>query len=451
MSTNRRKFLKSATQLAAGFGLASMPHAGIAHNFLQEQRARSSFSANETIRVGLIGCNSMGWADLSSLLKHNGVECIGLCDVDSNVLNRRAAELEKKMGKKPQLYSDYRILLENKDLDAVIIGTPDHWHCLQMIHACEAGKDVYVEKPIANSIEECDLMVAAAKKYNRVVQVGQWQRSDPHWINALDYLRSGKLGKIRMAKTWACVNYGKDFPVKPDGPAPAGVDYTMWLGPAPKRPFNPNRFHGSFRYFWDYAGGLMTDWGVHMIDMVLAGMQVTLPHSVSVSGGKYGYPDSAAETPDTLQAVYDFGEFSMLWEQALGTGRGPYNRTPGNPGVAFVGNKGTLVIDRDTWEVLPEVESGKYLVEAMPVQTNRWNGLDHHTLNWLECIRSRKQPNCTIEMGRHSAINAQLGNIAYRTEAKVYWDKNRATIIKNPKAEQMAKARYSAPWKLPKV
>jgi predicted dehydrogenase len=450
MSTDRRKFLKSATQLAAGFGLASLPHAGIADNFLKEQRAKP-LSANETVRVALIGCNSMGWADLSSLLKHNGVECIGLCDVDSNVLNRRAAELEKKSGKKPILYSDYRKLLENKDLDAVIIGTPDHWHCLMMIHACQAGKDVYVEKPIANSIEECNLMVAAAKRYNRIVQVGQWQRSDPHWINALDYLRSGKLGTIRTAKTWACVSYGRDFPVKPDGSAPAGVDYTMWLGPAPKRPFNPNRFHGSFRYFWDYAGGLMTDWGVHMIDMVLAGMNVTVADSVAVSGGKYGYPDSAAETPDTLQAVYDFGGFSMLWEQGLGTGRGPYNRTPGNPGVAFVGNNGTLVIDRDAWEVLPEVESGKYLVEAMPVQTNRWNGLDHHTLNWLECMGTRKQPNCTIEMGRNSAVNAQLGNIAYRSGAKVHWDKDRGTIIKNSKAEQMAKARYSDPWKLPKV
>jgi predicted dehydrogenase len=225
----------------------------------------------------------------------------------------------------------------------------------------------------------------------------------------------------------------------------------MWLGPAPHRPFNPNRFHGSFRYFWDYAGGLMTDWGVHMIDMVLAGMNVTLPNSVAVTGGKYGYPDSAAETPDTLQAVYDFGGFSMVWEQALGAGRGPYNRTAGNPGVAFVGNNGTLVIDRDTWEVLPEVENGKFLVEAIPVQTNRWSGLDHHTLNWLECIRSRKQPNCTIEMGRNSAINAQLGNIAYRSNTKVYWDKNKGTMINNPKAALMAKARYNTPWKLPKV
>ena len=342
MPLNRRKFLQNTTQLAAGIGLTTGPASLITHNFSKEARYSSAPFAKEIVQVGLIGCNNMGWADLNSLLKNNGVACAALCDVDSNVLNKRANELETKSGKKPILYTDYRKMLQNKDIDAVIIGTPDHWHCLQMIEACEAGKDVYVEKPIANSIEECNLMVAAAKKYNRIVQVGQWQRSDPHWIGALDYLRSGKLGKIRNAKTWAYVNYGKDFPVKPDAPVPAGVDYDMWLGPAPKRPFNPNRFHGSFRYFWDYAGGLMTDWGVHMIDMVLAGMNVSVAHSVSASGGKYGYPDSAAETPDTMQVIYDFGDFTMLWEQFLGTGRSPYNRTPGNPGVAFIGNKGTL-------------------------------------------------------------------------------------------------------------
>jgi predicted dehydrogenase len=442
MPTNRRRFLKDASGLAAGLSLAAIPGVNL---------AQRGVAANEKIRVALIGCNNMGWWDLNSLLKSNEVECIALCDVDTNVLNNRATELEKKSGKKPLLYTDYRKLLDNKDIDAVIIGTPDHWHCLQMVNACEAGKDVYVEKPIGNSIEECNLMVAAKNKYNKIVQVGQWQRSDPHWLNALDYLRSGKLGKIRTAKTWAFVNYGKNFSVKPDAAPPAGVDYDFWLGPAPKRPFNPNRFHGSFRYFWDYAGGLMTDWGVHMIDMVLAAMDLTLPDSVAATGGKYGYPDSAAETPDSLQVIFDYAGFSMLWEQSLGTGRGPFNRTPGNPGVAFTCNNGTLVIDRDSWEVVPEIENGKYLTEAMPLQSNRSNGLDHHTANWLECIKSRKQPNCTIEMGRNTAINAQLGNIAYRSGSKIYCDKNTGAITNDAKAYQFAKAKYRAPWKLPKV
>jgi predicted dehydrogenase len=199
MNTNRRKFLQSAGQFAGGLGLASIPGSNIASNLSLKMNEGKS-SPNDTVRIGVIGCNNMGWSDLTSILTHSGVECIALCDVDSNVLNRRAAELEKKTARKAALYGDYRKLLENKDVDAVIIGTPDHWHCLIMINACEAGKDVYVEKPISNTIEECNLMVAAKNRYNRVVQVGQWQRSDPHWISALDYLRSGKTGKNPYCK-----------------------------------------------------------------------------------------------------------------------------------------------------------------------------------------------------------------------------------------------------------
>jgi predicted dehydrogenase len=450
MNTSRRRFLQGAAKLAAGLGIVSIPGVSKASGFFRGVSPHK-YSANETVRLGVIGCHNMGWSDLTSILIHSGVECIALCDVDSNVLNIRAAELEKKTGKKAALYGDYRKLLDNKDIDAVIIGTPDHWHCLMMVEACEAGKDVYVEKPIANTIEECNLMVAAKNRYNKIVQVGQWQRSDPHWVSALDYLRSGKPGKIRSVKTWAYVNYGRNFPPKPDEPAPAGVDYDMWLGPAPKRPFNPNRFHGSFRYFWDYAGGLMTDWGVHMIDMVLSGLNVVAPVSAAATGGKYGYPDSAAETPDTMQVVYDFGNFSMLWEHSLGTGRTPYNREPGNPGVAFVGNNATLVIDRDRWDVYPETEEGKFLTEAIPTQVRRANGIDFHTLNFLECIKSRRQPACTIEMGRNAALNAQLGNIAYKLGNKVFWNEKKNAFINDPKADELAKARYNAPWKLPKV
>ncbi|WP_332369026.1 Gfo/Idh/MocA family protein [Spirosoma telluris] len=258
MNPSRRQFLQNSTQLAASASLTTLlPDEVIASPRL--------FSAADTVSVGLIGCNSMGWADLTSMLKNPGVRCIALCDVDQNVLNKRAADLAKlpsvqASGQKATLYSDFRKLLENKDIDAVIVGTPDHWHCLPTVYACQAGKDVYVEKPLANSIEECDLMVAAARKHKRITQVGQWQRSGPHWKNAIDYVRSGQIGTIRTVKTWAYMPYGKTFPVVANEPVPAGVDYEMWLGPAPKRPFNRNRFHGTFRYFWDYAGGLMTDW-----------------------------------------------------------------------------------------------------------------------------------------------------------------------------------------------
>jgi len=410
-------------------------------------------SAADTVSVALIGCNSMGWADLTSMLRHPGVRCVALCDVDQNVLTKRAAELEKLTSvslptQKAILYNDFRKLLDNKDVDAVIVGTPDHWHCLPTVYACQAGKDVYVEKPLANSIEECDLMVAAARKHQRIVQVGQWQRSSPHWKAALDYVQSGRLGTIRSVKTWAFMTYGKRFPVVADEPVPAGVDYEMWLGPSPKRPFNRNRFHGSFRYFWDYAGGLMTDWGAHMIDVALWGMRVTTPKSVVAMGGRFGFPDHAGETPDTMQALYDFGNFSLSWEQSLGTGRGPYDR---DHGVAFIGNLGTVVIDRGKWEVLPEVEGNQYLTPAMPAQRGDGKDLDRHTLNFIECIRSRQPPNCPAEVARHVAVNAQLGNMAYRLGQQVFWDDDKRTVTNNLKAGELVRAHYRSPWRLPTV
>lgn len=447
MPTSRRQFLQNSTQLAAGLGLTTaLPDEMVA------PRSRQA-SAADTISVALIGANSMGWADLTSMLKHPGVRCVALCDVDQNVLTRRAADLEKlpgapATGSKPMLYNDFRKVLDNKDIDAVIVGTPDHWHCLPTVMACQAGKDVYVEKPLANSIEECDRMVAAAQKHRRIVQVGQWQRSGTHWKTALDYVRSGKIGKVRSVKTWAFMTYGKEFPVLADEPVPAGVDYDMWLGPAPKRPFNRNRFHGSFRYFWDYAGGLMTDWGAHMIDVALWGMNVTTPRSVVALGGRFGFPDHAGETPDTMQVLYDFGTVPVLWEQSLGTGRGPYDR---DHGVAFIGNLGTVVIDRSKWEVLPEVEGGKYLTEAIPPQRGDGKDLDRHTLNFLDCIRSRQQPNASVEVGRNVAVNAQLGNIAHRTGQVVRWDDASRSITNDSKANDLAKAHYRSPWKLPVV
>src|SRR6478736_6597581 len=296
MKSNRRSFLKSSSYALAGVGLSTMiPWESLAN-------AKRLVGANGKINVGIIGVNGMGWTDLNAMLKVPEAQVIALCDVDENVLNFRKYELAKA-GIKTTTYIDYRKLLENKDVDVVIIGTPDHWHCLQMVEACQAGKDVYVEKPCGNSIMECNTMVNAQQKYNRVVQVGQWQRSQPHMVDALNYIKTGKLGKIRTVKAWAYQGWMKNLENKPDGPVPDGVHYDMWLGPATKRPFNPNRFHFNFRWFWDYAGGLMTDWGVHLVDYALLGMNAKDPISIVASGGKMAYPDDAAETPDTLATV----------------------------------------------------------------------------------------------------------------------------------------------------
>ncbi len=433
MEQSRRKFIRSASALVAGAGLSSViPSVASAYN---------PFAA-DVIRIGAIGVNGMGWSDLTAILKNPDVVCTALCDVDKNVLEKRVGELAAK-GITVKAYADYRQLLADKEVDAVIIGSPDHWHCLMMVEACQAGKDIYVEKPIGNSIQECRSMVAAQNRYGRVVQVGQWQRSQKHFREAIDFVQSGKLGKIRLVKVWAYFSWVTPIPSLPDENPPAGVDYDKWLGPAPKRPFNPNRFHFNFRWFWDYAGGLMTDWGVHLLDYALLGMKVDTPKSIMAAGGKFASPDSGAETPDTLTTVYEFGDFNIQWEQAVGIDNGPYGR---QHGVAFIGANGTLVLNRSGWEVIPE---GKRM-EAVPLQESQDKGLDLHASNFIDVVRSRKLEdlNAPVQVGSDIAVFAQMGNIAYRTGKKLYWDKERGEFD-DPEANKLIAKEYFNGYKLP--
>lgn len=405
---------------------------------------KKNLSANERINIGAIGIKGMGWSDLQSMLKVPEAQLVALCDVDENVLRERTAEVAKG-GIKTKSYGDYRKLLDNKDIDVVIIGTPDHWHCLQMVDACAAGKDVYVEKPIGNSMQECQIMVDAQKRYSRAVQVGQWQRSMPHFVDALNFVKSGKLGKIREVKSWAFMGWMKDIPVLPDKPVPAGVNYDAWLGPARKRPFNENRFHFNFRWFWDYAGGLMTDWGVHLVDYVLLGMDNPTPRRVFASGGKLAYPDGAHETPDTLTTVYEFDGFTMLWEHAQGISNGNYGR---DHGIAYIGNNGTLVLDRNGWEVMADEKR----MESIPLRPRTVSGLDLHTQNFIEVVKSRKfdQLNCTIAAGAHVANICQMGNLSFRTGLPVHWDEKTARF-KEEEANKLMLATYHNGYSLPKL
>jgi len=435
--TTRRVFIKNTAITTAALGLVPAMSGVLA-----------GCAPSDRINVGLIGCNGQGFADLVPFLDHKNVECLALCDIDENVLNRRAADVEKIRGKKPAfLYKDWRKLIDNKDINVVIVGTPDHWHCLQMIAACEAGKDVYCEKPLGRTIEECNLMVDAAKRYKRVVQVGQWQRSDPHWLDAVNFINSGKLGKIRLVRVFSYQGWCPSIPVLPDEPVPAGVDYDMWLGPATQRPFNRNRFHFTFRWFWDYAGGLMTDWGVHLLDYALFGMNVTTPKSVMAMGGKYGYPADACETPDSLQTIYEFDGFNVLWDHAIGINDGAYGR---NHGLGFVGENGTLVVDRSGWEVIPENVNGKMRMEAVPLARGTGKGLNNHVRNFLECIDKRNpDTNASVEIGAHIAKFSAIGNIAYRTGKKLVWDGSKFT--NDTEANNLLIPNYREPWKLPKV
>ncbi len=311
-------------------------------------------------------------------------------------------------------------MLEQKDVDAVIIGTPDHWHALIMIEACEAGKDVYVEKPVGNSIAECRAMVAAQKKTNRVVQVGQWQRSQQHFWDAVDFVYSGTLGNIRTVKVWCYQGWMKPAPVVPDSQPPAGVDYKMWLGPAPEKPFNASRFHFNFRWFWDYAGGLMTDWGVHLLDYALLGMKAPVPKTVVSLGGKFAYPELAQETPDTLTALYEFDNFNLVWDHAMGIDNGSYGR---DHGIAYIGNNATLVLDRGGWEVIEEKNSKNKI--SKPIARPSDNGLDKRWEKFISVVRSRKtdELNCPVEAGAHVATVAQMGNISFLSGQRIVWDK----------------------------
>lgn len=437
--TNRRNFIKNTTTAAVGLSLAATMPIPMS----------SCIGANEKLRCGVIGVNGMGFANLAAFLRQKNTECVALCDVDSNVLNKRAADAEKAQGFKPQLYTDYRKLLENKDVDVVIIGTPDHWHCLPMVEACQAGKDVYCEKPLGNSIEEINIMERAANKYKTVVQVGMWQRSDPHWRAAVDFVNSGKLGKIRTVRTWAYQGWMEPVPVQPDSEVPAGVDYDFWLGPAPKRPFNKNRFHFNFRWYYDYAGGLMTDWGVHIIDYGLFGMGDIPPKSVMSMGGKFAYPDDAAETPDTLQALYEFDGHTLLWDHGTGIDGGYYGR---NHGVGFVGNNGTLVVDRNGWEVIPERKNNADLIERVELQKGDGKGLDLHMQNFIEGVKDRNlNLNASIAIGANTARVAHLGNIALRTGRRLYWDKETSKFKNDDEANSYLVPKYRSPWVLPVV
>ncbi len=436
--TTRRTFIKRTTAATAAVGIAaSMP------------AAMSACSPDKLVRCGLIGAKGMGFSDLRAFLGQPNTECVAICDVDKRVLDARLADTEKLQGKKPKAYSDYRQLIADEEVDVVIIGTPDHWHCLPFVEACQAGKAIYCEKPLGNSIEEINLMEAAANKYNTVVQVGQWQRSDPHWRDAVEYVNSGKLGKIRTVRTWSYQGWMEPVPVKPDGEVPAGVDYDFWLGPAPKRPFNPNRFHFNFRWFWDYAGGLMTDWGVHIIDYGLYGMNAKAPKSVMAMGGKMAYPDDASETPDTLQALYEFDDFTMLWDHGTGIDGGYFGRTHG---VAFVGNNGTLVVDRIGWEVIPERKNKQDLIERVELQKGNGKGLELHMANFLEGVRSgNRNLNCSIEIAANTARVAHLGNIALQTGRRLYWDHENSRFVNDEEANQYLVPSYRSPWKLPQV
>lgn len=423
---SRREFLGASAANAAG-----MAAAGVVG---WTGAAGAKGSPNERLAVGVIGVRSQGKTLAAALAAFPDVEVAAICDVDEGLLPAAAREVEALQGHGPRLATDFRRLLDDASLQAVVIATPDHWHAPMTILACEAGKDVYVEKPVSHSLAEGPAMIAAARRHRRVVQSGLQQRSGEHFRSAVEYVRSGRLGSVHLAKAWT-VHQRKPIGFKKNVAVPAGVDYDLWLGPAPARPFNPNRFHYNWHWFWDYGTGELGNWGVHLLDVARWGLSVDLPAQVAAIGGKHHFHDDQ-QTPDTLLVNYAYPGKTISWEHRLWSPHGPEGRSAA---VAFCGDRGTLVVDRGGWKVYGQKES----VAAGPSDL-----LQPHLRNFIDCIRTRAVPACNLETGHVSSALCHLGNISYRLGRSVSVNAASGTIDDDATAAELARRDYRAPWGL---
>jgi len=403
--------------------------------------------ANEKVVLALIGGRNQGRGDALRAIKA-GAEIKTFCDLDQAILDQVNPELEKAQGKRPGTTREFRKVLDDKEVDGVIIAVPDHWHTHITLHACQAGKDIYIEKPLTHTIHEGHLVRDAVRKYKRLVQVGLQNRSAVHYISAIDYVRSGKLGKICLIHTWEC-QVRETIGRPPDSDPPPTVDYDVWLGPAPKRPFNPNRFHYNWRFFWDYCNTELGNQGVHMLDVALWGIQSlyglenSLPTHVSNNGGIY-WLDDAKEVPDTQIVTYDYGKFLLSWELRSFARHHPIDGE--REGIAFHGTDATLVVDHQGWKVFHK--DGK----VDPVVKREGPYIHgNHEKNFIECIKSRKEPNSLVETGRVATTVCHLGNISYRLGRDVRFDPKTETFGNDKAANAYLTKPYRKEYPLPKV
>jgi len=434
----RRKFLKKS---ALGAGATPLIAGAVSGPFIRALRAAEP-AASDKLRLGVVGCGGMGEGDLATFFQNPEVECPVICDVDDAHLAKVVGLCERLRNKKPETVKDFRRVLDRKDVDAVLIATPDHWHALPTVMACQAGKDVYVEKPLAKTIDEGRAMLEASRKHNRVVQMGSQWRSCKHIIAATEMIRSGKLGKVSLVRGWTYLDWLNPIGNPADCAPPEGVDYEMWLGPAPKRAFNPNRFHFNFRWFWDYAGGLMTDWGVHLINMMLMGMGPEPPKSAVSSGGKYVFDDNS-ETPDSQMTLYEFPSYMLMWEHKAGLNNGLNGRAWG---VEWNGTEGSIILNDEGWQLITERKAANLDSQKKP---GSGDPRPAHVRNFLDCVKTRNLPVLNLEVGHHVSTVAHLGNLAYRTGRKIVWDGKEEKIVGDPEADRLVGVEYRTPWKLP--
>jgi len=403
----------------------------------------SILGANDKIVLAVIGGRNRG-RDIALGSIRGGAEIKTVCDIDDAIIEKLSAEIAKEQGKAPTASKDFRAVLDDKEIDGVIIGTPDHWHAIQMILACQAGKDIYVEKPLSQTIEEGQLMRDAARKTGRVVQVGTQRRSGDHFKSAVQYVASGKIGKVCVIKAWMC-QVRKSLGNPPDGQVPDGVDYDSWLGPAPRRPFNPNRFHYNWRFFWDYGNSELGNQGVHMLDVAMwaiqemRGVENSLPRRVGGHAAIY-WLDDAKEVPDTQTLTYDFGDFMLVWELHSFQRNFPMEGRQG--ATAFYGTEASLIVDHKGWEVHSNDKE-----QILEVKASGGSHVD----NFLDCMRSRKQPNADIELGRLSTTICHLGNIAYHLGRDLQFHPKTETFPGDAEANAFLTKEYRSPYTLPRI
>ena len=436
---NRRAFLKSAAAASAFVNLNS-----------------AAMGANDKVTLALIGGRNQGNGDALRAVRA-GARFKTFCDLDPRVLEKTGADIATLQGSKPQFEDDFRRVLDDKEIDAVMIATPDHWHARMAILACQAGKDVYVEKPLCQTIHEGQLIRDAARKHDRVVQVGTQRRSMEHFKAAAEFVASGRLGKVPLIKAW--INQIRIDIGKPaDSNPPPGVDYDRWLGPAPKRPFNENRFHYTWRFFWDYGNSEIGNQGIHVLDVALWAIQLMrgfearqcLPKRISATGGIY-WLDDAKEVPDTQIVTYDYGDMMLNFElRSFATDYAMPHTEPrigpksaGGPAdfaTAYYGTEGTALALNDRWEV--HWRDGK-------VEQTRASGGSHEE-NFLECVKTRRKPHADVEIGRLSTMLCHLGNVSYKLGRDVRFDP-KTEKFGDAEANKLMNKEYRAGYELPKV
>ncbi len=406
--------------------------------------------ANDRVRMGLIGCGGRGRYVARFMREAPNVEFVALADVHEP----SAAAAREWAGGEARAFQDFRRVLDMKDVDAVLVATPDHWHATATVLALRAGKDVYCEKPLAHNVREGRAIVEAAKQHNRIAQVGTQHHSAAHFAECARIVQSGELGKVHFVRVW---NYFNILPNgigrAPDSDPPAGLDWDMYLGPEPRVPYNVKRFKSTFRWFWDYAGGMITDFGTHRFESVHQIMGVDRPKRISASGGRFELND-AGEMPDVLQVTYEYPGFVMSYETCSISAHGLGGRTPGMKyynakgaddrphGMAFYGTNGAMFVDRIGFEIYPDNDrvARRHENEAEPTPL--------HARNFIECVRSRKKPAADVEVGHRATLIGHLGNIAYKTGQKLDWDAEREQFTNSAEANKLLHREPRRKWDL---